>query len=166
MLARGNGTVETVTGDHIVVRYDDLPKKDHEHPLVKFRRSNQDTTINQIPRVREGQKVKKGDLLADGPSTDQGELALGKNLLVALMPWEGYNYEDAIIISERLVKEDVLTSIHVKEHEVDSRDTKLGPEEITRDIPNLSEDIVADLDDRGIIRVGAKSHLATCSSAR
>ncbi|NDE20932.1 MAG: DNA-directed RNA polymerase subunit beta, partial [Actinobacteria bacterium] len=145
-----------VTGDRIVVRYDDLPKKDHEHDLVKFRRSNQDTTINQIPRVREGQKVKKGDLLADGPSTDQGELALGKNLLVALMPWEGYNYEDAIIISERLVKEDVLTSIHVKEHEVDSRDTKLGPEEITRDIPNLSEDIVADLDDRGIIRVGAE----------
>jgi len=156
VLARDNGVVELVTGDRIVVKYDDLPKKGHEHDLVKFRRSNQDTTINQIPRVREGQKVKKGDLLADGPSTDQGELALGKNLLVALMPWEGYNYEDAIIISERLVKEDVLTSIHVKEHEVDSRDTKLGPEEITRDIPNLSEDIVADLDDRGIIRVGAE----------
>ncbi|MFM7306560.1 MAG: DNA-directed RNA polymerase subunit beta, partial [Actinomycetota bacterium] len=156
VLARDNGVVELVTGDRIVVKYDDLSKKEHEHDLVKFRRSNQDTTINQIPRVREGQKVKKGDLLADGPSTDQGELALGKNLLVALMPWEGYNYEDAIIISERLVKEDVLTSIHVKEHEVDSRDTKLGPEEITRDIPNLSEDIVADLDDRGIIRVGAE----------
>ena len=156
VLAKADGVVESVTGDHIVVRYDDLPKKEHEHPLVKFRRSNQDTTINQIPRVREGQKVKKGDLLADGPSTDHAELALGKNLLVALMPWEGYNYEDAIIISERLVKEDVLTSIHIKEHEVDSRDTKLGPEEITRDIPNLSEDIVADLDDRGIIRVGAE----------
>jgi DNA-directed RNA polymerase subunit beta len=155
LLAKDDGVVETVTGDRIVVRYENLPKKDHEHILVKFRRSNQDTTINQLPRVREGQKVKKGDLLADGPSTDQGELALGKNLLVALMPWEGYNYEDAIIISERLVKEDVLTSIHVKEHEVDSRDTKLGPEEITRDIPNLSEDIVADLDDKGIIRVGA-----------
>ncbi|MGA1387971.1 MAG: DNA-directed RNA polymerase subunit beta, partial [Ilumatobacteraceae bacterium] len=155
LLAKDDGVVETVTGDRIVVRYENLPKKDHEHVLVKFRRSNQDTTINQLPRVREGQKVKKGDLLADGPSTDQGELALGKNLLVALMPWEGYNYEDAIIISERLVKEDVLTSIHVKEHEVDSRDTKLGPEEITRDIPNLSEDIVADLDDKGIIRVGA-----------
>ena len=155
VLAKDDGVVETVTGVNIVVRYENLPKKDHEHVLVKFRRSNQDTTINQLPRVREGQKVKKGDLLADGPSTDQGELALGKNLLVALMPWEGYNYEDAIIISERLVKEDVLTSIHVKEHEVDSRDTKLGPEEITRDIPNLSEDIVADLDDRGIIRVGA-----------
>ncbi|MGA1139580.1 MAG: DNA-directed RNA polymerase subunit beta, partial [Ilumatobacteraceae bacterium] len=155
LLAKDDGVVETVTGDRIVVRYENLPKKDHEHVLVKFRRSNQDTTINQLPRVREGQKVKKGDLLADGPSTDQGELALGKNLLVALMPWEGYNYEDAIIISERLVKDDVLTSIHVKEHEVDSRDTKLGPEEITRDIPNLSEDIVADLDDKGIIRVGA-----------
>ncbi|MGA1032366.1 MAG: DNA-directed RNA polymerase subunit beta, partial [Ilumatobacteraceae bacterium] len=155
LLAKDDGVVETVTGDRIVVRYENLPKKDHEHVLVKFRRSNQDTTINQLPRVREGQKVKKGDLLADGPSTDQGELALGKNLLVAFMPWEGYNYEDAIIISERLVKEDVLTSIHVKEHEVDSRDTKLGPEEITRDIPNLSEDIVADLDDKGIIRVGA-----------
>ncbi|MGA1454883.1 MAG: DNA-directed RNA polymerase subunit beta, partial [Ilumatobacteraceae bacterium] len=149
VLAKGDGVVESVSGDHIVVRYDDLPKKEHDHPLVKFRRSNQDTTINQIPRVREGQKVKKGDLLADGPSTDHAELALGKNLLVALMPWEGYNYEDAIIISERLVKEDVLTSIHIKEHDVDSRDTKLGPEEITRDIPNLSEDIVADLDDRG-----------------
>ena len=129
VLAKADGVVESVTGDHIVVRYDDLPKKEHEHPLVKFRRSNQDTTINQIPRVREGQKVKKGDLLADGPSTDHAELALGKNLLVALMPWEGYNYEDAIIISERLVKEDVLTSIHIKEHEVDSRDTKLGRSE-------------------------------------
>ncbi|MGA1359346.1 MAG: DNA-directed RNA polymerase subunit beta, partial [Ilumatobacteraceae bacterium] len=104
LLAKDDGVVETVTGDRIVVRYENLPKKDHEHVLVKFRRSNQDTTINQLPRVREGQKVKKGDLLADGPSTDQGELALGKNLLVALMPWEGYNYEDAIIISERLVK--------------------------------------------------------------
>ena len=156
VLAKGDGVVESVSGDHIVVRYDDLPKKEHDHPLVKFRRSNQDTTINQIPRVREGQKVKKGDLLADGPSTDHAESALGKNLLVALMPWEGYNYEDAIIISERLVKEDVLTSIHIKEHDVDSRDTKLGPEEITRDIPNLSEDIVADLDDRGIIRIGAE----------
>jgi hypothetical protein len=106
--------------------------------------------------VKEGQRVEKGDLLADGPSTDMGELALGKNLLVAFMPWEGYNFEDAIILSERLVKEDVLTSIHIKEYEVDARDTKLGPEEITRDIPNLSDDILADLDDRGIIRVGAE----------
>ena len=109
-----------------------------------------------MPRVKEGQKVAKGDIIADGPSTDMGELALGKNLLVALMPWEGYNFEDAIILSERLVKDDVLTSIHIHEHEVDARDTKLGPEEITRDIPNLSEDILRDLDDRGIIRVGAE----------
>ncbi len=108
------------------------------------------------PRVHEGDKVVKGTILADGPSTDHGELALGKNLLVALMPWEGYNFEDAIILSERLVKDDVLTSIHIHEHEVDARDTKLGPEEITRDIPNLSDDILADLDDRGIIRVGAE----------
>ncbi len=106
--------------------------------------------------MAEGQKVSKGDILADGPSTDNGELALGKNLLVAFMPWEGYNFEDAIILSERLVKDDVLTSIHIKEHEIDARDTKLGPEEITRDIPNLSEEILADLDERGIIRVGAE----------
>ncbi|NBN91019.1 MAG: DNA-directed RNA polymerase subunit beta, partial [Actinobacteria bacterium] len=118
--------------------------------------SNQDTCINQVIRVREGEKVKKGDLLVDGPSTDLGELALGKNLLVALMPWEGYNFEDAIILSERLVKDDVLTSIHIHEHEVDARDTKLGAEEISRDIPNLSDDILRDLDDRGIIRVGAE----------
>ena len=106
--------------------------------------------------VREGDKVKQGDILADGPSTDNGELALGKNLLVAFMPWEGYNFEDAIILSERLVKDDVLTSIHIHEHEIDARDTKLGPEEITRDIPNLSEEILADLDERGIIRIGAE----------
>ena len=104
----------------------------------------------------EGQKVKAGDVLAEGPSTDNGELALGKNLLVAFMPWEGYNFEDAIILNERLVRDDVLTSIHIHEHEVDARDTKLGPEEITRDIPNLSEEILADLDERGIIRVGAE----------
>ena len=140
----------------IVVAYDNLKKSEGEHKLFKFRRSNQDTCINHVVRVKEGQKVQKGDLLADGPSTDQGELALGKNLLVAFMPWEGYNFEDAIILSERLVKEDVLTSIHIKEYEVDARDTKLGPEEITRDIPNLSDDILADLDDRGIIRVGAE----------
>ena len=108
------------------------------------------------PLVREGDKVKKGDVLADGPSTDDGELALGKNLLVAFMPWEGYNFEDAIILSERLVHDDVLTSIHIHEHEIDARDTKLGPEEITRDIPNLSEEILKDLDERGIIRVGAE----------
>src|SRR5665811_1188087 len=120
------------------------------------RRSNQNTSINQKVIVEEGQKVNAGDVLADGPSTQEGELALGKNLLVAFMPWEGYNYEDAIILSERLVKDDVLTSIHIEEHEVDARDTKLGAEEITRDIPNLSEEILADLDERGIIRIGAE----------
>ncbi len=149
-----DGEVTDVSGDSITLQYKNAGKKVYR--LSKFRRSNQDTCINQMPRVKEGQKVKKNDIIADGPSTDMGELALGKNLLVALMPWEGYNFEDAIILSERLVKDDVLTSIHIHEHEVDARDTKLGPEEITRDIPNLSEDILRDLDDRGIIRVGAE----------
>ena len=152
--AEDDGEVLEVTGDTITVQYSTLGKKIYR--LAKFRRSNQDTCINQRPRVVEGQKFRKGTILADGPSTDAGELALGKNLLVALMPWEGYNFEDAIILSERLVRDDVLTSIHIHEHEVDARDTKLGPEEITRDIPNLSDDILADLDDRGIIRVGAE----------
>ena len=156
VLAKDDGVVESITGASIVIKYENLPKREHEHKLFKFLRSNQDTCINQVVRVKEGQKVKKGDLIADGPSTDEGELALGKNLLVALMPWEGYNFEDAIILSERLVKEDVLTSIHIHEYEVDARDTKLGAEEISRDIPNLSEEILADLDDRGIIRVGAE----------
>ncbi|WP_241432142.1 DNA-directed RNA polymerase subunit beta [Ilumatobacter nonamiensis] len=149
-----DGEVTEVTGDTITVQYNDEGKKVYR--LNKFTRSNQDTCINQKPRVNEGDKLKKGTIIADGPSTDHGELALGKNLLVAFMPWEGYNFEDAIILSERLVKDDVLTSIHIKEHEVDARDTKLGPEEISRDIPNLSDDILADLDDRGIIRVGAE----------
>ena len=149
-----DGEVSDVSGDSITVQYKNEGKKVYR--LAKFRRSNQDTSINQRPRVEEGDRVKKGSILADGPSTDHGELALGKNLLVAFMPWEGYNFEDAIILSERLVKDDVLTSIHIKEHEVDARDTKLGPEEISRDIPNLSDDILADLDDRGIIRVGAE----------
>ncbi len=148
------GEVTEVTGDTITVQYQTLGRKVYK--LSKFRRSNQDTCINQRPKVVEGQKVATGTILADGPSTDQGELALGKNLLVALMPWEGYNFEDAIILSERLVHDDVLTSIHIHEHEVDARDTKLGPEEISRDIPNLSDDMLADLDDRGIIRVGAE----------
>jgi DNA-directed RNA polymerase subunit beta len=154
VLAEDDGTVLEVSGETISVDYAKRGRRVHR--LQKFRRSNQDTCINQLPRVREGQRVKRGDVLADGPSTDMGELALGKNLLVALMPWEGYNFEDAIILSERLVKDDVLTSIHIHEHEVDARDTKLGPEEITRDIPNLSEDILRDLDERGIIRVGAE----------
>jgi DNA-directed RNA polymerase subunit beta len=152
--AEDDGEVSEVTGDSITVQYKNDGKRVYR--LAKFRRSNQDTCINQKPRVKEGDRFKKDTILADGPSTDAGELALGKNLLVAFMPWEGYNFEDAIILSERLVKDDVLTSIHIKEHEVDARDTKLGPEEISRDIPNLSDDILADLDDRGIIRVGAE----------
>jgi DNA-directed RNA polymerase subunit beta len=152
--ASDDGEVVEVTGATITVQYKTAGKKTYK--LSKFRRSNQDTCINQRPKVVEGDIVKKGTIIADGPSTDMGELALGKNLLVAFMPWEGYNFEDAIILSERLVKDDVLTSIHIHEHEVDARDTKLGPEEITRDIPNLSDDILADLDDRGIVRVGAE----------
>jgi len=157
--ATGDGDVTEVSGTSITVTY--KPKGEEPggkvvYPLSKFRRSNQDTCINHRVRVKDGDKVVKGTILADGPSTDHGELALGKNLLVALMPWEGYNFEDAIILSERLVKDDVLTSIHIKEHEVDARDTKLGAEEISRDIPNLSDDILRDLDERGIIRVGAE----------
>jgi len=154
IIAEDDGVVSEVDGNIIVAEYKSKGRKVYR--LLKFERSNQDTCINQKPIVVEGQKVAKGDILAHGPSTDNGELALGKNLVVAFMPWEGYNFEDAIILSERLVKDDVLTSIHIHEHEIDARDTKLGPEEITRDIPNLSEEILADLDDRGIIRVGAE----------
>jgi len=163
ILAEGSGVVSEVSGEHITVDYspeamgrDGRPLGRKIYRLPKFRRSNQNTCLNAKSRVFEGMQVEKGDILADGPSTDRGELALGKNLLVAFMPWEGYNYEDAIIISERLVRDDVLTSIHIEEHEVDARDTKLGAEEITRDIPNLSEEILADLDERGIIRIGAE----------
>ncbi|MGA1346442.1 MAG: DNA-directed RNA polymerase subunit beta, partial [Ilumatobacteraceae bacterium] len=152
--ALDDGVVTEITGEIITVNYAKLGKRTHK--LSKFRRSNQDTCINHRPRVVEGDKVVKGAVLADGPSTDHGELALGKNLLVAFMPWEGYNFEDAIILSERLVRDDVLTSIHIHVHQIDARDTKLGPEEITRDIPNLSDDILADLDERGIIRIGAE----------
>ena len=154
VIASADGTVVEVDGDRIVLDYAKLGPT--EIPLRKFERSNQDTCISQKPLVRRGDKVSAGDVLADGPSTDHGELALGKNLLVAFMSWEGYNFEDAIILSERLVRDDVLTSIHIHEHEIDARDTKLGSEEITRDIPNLSDDILADLDHRGIIRVGAE----------
>ncbi|MBA3628481.1 MAG: DNA-directed RNA polymerase subunit beta [Actinobacteria bacterium] len=152
ILAEEDGVVEEVSADQIVVKHgaEHIPYR-----LDKYQRSNQSTCINQRPIVREGQKVKKGDILADGPSTDMGELALGANLLVAFMSFEGYNFEDAIIVSERLVKEDLLSSIHIEEYEVDARDTKLGAEEITGDIPNVSEDVLADLDERGIIRVGA-----------
>jgi DNA-directed RNA polymerase subunit beta len=155
IMAEADGRVAEVTGDTITVEYDDgIGRKTYR--LAKFRRSNQTTCINQRPLVDEGQELKKGEVLADGPSTDHGELALGKNLLVAFMSWEGSNFEDAIILSERLVRDDVLTSIHIEEHEIDARDTKLGAEEITRDIPNLSEEILKDLDERGIIRIGAE----------
>jgi DNA-directed RNA polymerase subunit beta len=154
LLADDEGTVLQVNGNTITVDYKKGGKRTHR--LHKFRRSNQGTCINQKPVVSAGDVVKKGDILADGPSTHAGELALGKNLLVAFMPWKGHNFEDAIVISERLVKDDVLTSIHIEEHEIDARDTKLGAEEITRDIPNLSDEILRDLDPRGIIRIGAE----------
>src|SRR5216684_1124 len=154
ILAEEPGVVEEVSADYVVVR--GIGGDRREYRLHKFQRSNQGTCINQKPVISEGDQVQVGSVIADGPSTDKGELALGKNLLVAFMPWEGHNFEDAIVLSERLVKEDVLTSIHIEAHEVDARDTKLGAEEITRDIPNLSEEILKDLDERGIIRIGAE----------
>ncbi|MCJ7832185.1 MAG: DNA-directed RNA polymerase subunit beta, partial [Actinobacteria bacterium] len=154
IIAQTEGVVEEVSADEIQVKEKNGKVKFYK--LLKFRRSNQGTCVNQKPLVKAGDEVVKGQILADGPSTEMGELALGKNLMVAFMPWEGHNYEDAIIISSRLVKEDVLTSIHIEEHEVDARDTKLGAEEITRDIPNVSEEILKDLDERGIVRIGAE----------
>ena len=153
VLASKAGVVTEVSSQLITVAQDDGEYT--TYALEKFTRSNQGTSINQRPIVSEGQRVEAGQVLADGPSTDEGELALGKNLLVAFMSWEGHNYEDAIILSQRLVQDDVLSSIHIEEHEIDARDTKLGPEEITRDIPNVSEEVLADLDERGIIRIGA-----------
>ena len=154
VLAEKAGVVEDVTADYVTVMADDGTRR--TYPIGKFERSNQGTCSNQRPIVQEGVRVEEREVLADGPSTDQGEMSLGKNLLVAIMPWEGHNYEDAIILSQRLVEEDVLTSIHIEEHEIDARDTKLGAEEITRDIPNVSDDVLADLDERGIIRIGAE----------
>ncbi|OXR43705.1 DNA-directed RNA polymerase subunit beta [Nocardia cerradoensis] len=148
------GVVEEVSADYITVVHDDGTRRSYR--LRKFSRTNQGTCANQRPIVDEGQRVAGGDVLADGPATENGEMALGKNLLVAIMPWEGHNYEDAIILSQRLVEEDVLTSIHIEEHEIDARDTKLGAEEITRDIPNVSDEVLADLDERGIVRIGAE----------
>ncbi|HHU61138.1 MAG TPA: DNA-directed RNA polymerase subunit beta [Natronincola sp.] len=153
VLAKNDGIVEKITGREIVVKT--AQGRDH-YKLLKFQRSNQGTCINQKPRCVVGQQVKAGELLADGPSTDQGELALGKNVVVAFVPWEGYNYEDAILLSEELVKDDVFTSIHIEEYESQARDTKLGPEEITRDIPNVGEDSLKNLDERGIVRIGAE----------
>lgn len=148
------GVVEEVSADYITVMADDGSR--FTYRMRKFNRSNHGTCANQKPIVDTGQRVEAGQVLADGPCTENGEMALGRNLLVAVMPWEGHNYEDAIILSSRLVEEDVLTSIHIEEHEVDARDTKLGAEEITRDIPNVSEEVLADLDERGIIRIGAE----------
>jgi len=154
IVAEKAGVVEQVSSDLVTVANDDATRS--TYLVAKFRRSNQGTCFNQKPIAYEGQRVEVGQVIADGPCTDNGEMALGRNLLVAFMPWEGHNYEDAIILSQRLVQYDVLSSIHIEEHEVDARDTKLGPEEITRDIPNVSEEVLADLDDRGIIRIGAE----------
>jgi len=154
ILAEKPGVVEESCADYVTVMNDDGTRTTYH--IQKFRRSNQGTCFNQKPVVEEGQRVEERQVLADGPCTDEGEMALGKNLLVAFMPWEGHNYEDAIILSQRLVQDDVLSSIHIEEHEVDARDTKLGPEEITRDIPNVSDEVLADLDERGIIRIGAE----------
>src|SRR5277367_341690 len=154
ILADKAGVVEESSADYVTVMNDDGTRT--TYLVSKFRRSNQGTCFNQKPVVEEGDRVEEREVLADGPCTDTGEMALGKNLLVAFMPWEGHNYEDAIILSQRLVQDDVLSSIHIEEHEVDARDTKLGPEEITRDIPNVSDEVLADLDERGIIRIGAE----------
>ena len=154
ILAEEDGEVVKVSAQYVSVRYQNLGLK--EYKLIKFLRSNHATCVNQRPIVKAGQKVSKGEVIVDGPSTCNGEIGLGKNILMGFMTWEGYNYEDAILLNERMVKEDVFTSIHIEEYETESRDTKLGPEEITRDIPNVGEDALKDLDERGIIRVGAE----------
>ena len=156
VLTKEDGVVEKVAADQIVIKGDSGIR--HMHKLIKFARSNQSCCINYRPIVKEGERVKRNDIIADGPAMDNGELALGKNILIGFMTWEGYNYEDAVLISEELVKNDVFTSIHVEEYECEARDTKLGPEEITRDIPNVSEDTLKDLDEQGIIRIGAEVH--------
>ena len=154
ILSEDNGEVVKVTGDEIIIKNESGKKQ--TYTLRKFKRTNGGTCINQRPIVKEGEIVKRGDVIADGPSTDKGEMALGKNLLIAFTTWEGYNYEDAILLNERLVKEDVLTSLHIEDYDCECRDTKLGPEEITRDIPNVGEDSLRDLDEEGIIRIGAE----------
>jgi DNA-directed RNA polymerase subunit beta len=156
--ARRPGVVEYVTSTEIVIKPDKVKNKDEKdhYPLIKYQRTNQDTCFNQRPIIRVGDKVKEGDILADGPATLQGELSLGRNVLVGFVPWNGYNYEDAILISEKVVKEDIFTSIHIKEFSTEVRETKLGPEKLTRDIPNTNEKSLEQLDEEGIIRVGAK----------
>ncbi|MGV0635041.1 DNA-directed RNA polymerase subunit beta [Mycolicibacillus trivialis] len=154
VVAEKAGVIEEVSADYVTVMADDGSRQ--TYMMRKFNRSNHGTCANQRPIVDAGQRVEDGQVIADGPCTENGEMALGKNLLVAIMPWEGHNYEDAIILSNRLVEEDVLTSIHIEEHEIDARDTKLGAEEITRDIPNISDEVLADLDERGIVRIGAE----------
>ncbi|CLL34566.1 DNA-directed RNA polymerase subunit beta [Mycobacterium tuberculosis] len=154
VVAEESGVIEEVSADYITVMHDNGTRRTYR--MRKFARSNHGTCANQCPIVDAGDRVEAGQVIADGPCTDDGETALGKNLLVAIMPWEGHNYEDAIILSNRLVEEDVLTSIHIEEHEIDARDTKLGAEEITRDIPNISDEVLADLDERGIVRIGAE----------
>ena len=154
--AKGPGVITRVSATNISVSYDDGNTADYT--LTKFARSNQGTCVNQRPIVTLNQRVEKGDVIADGPATDHGEISLGKNALVGFMTWEGYNYEDAVLINEKMVRNDVYTSIHIEKHEIEARDTKLGPEEITRDIPNVSDDLLSNLDERGIIRVGAEVH--------
>ncbi|MGN0488271.1 MAG: DNA-directed RNA polymerase subunit beta [Ruminococcus sp.] len=156
VLAEGDGTVSSVDADHITVVYDDGNVK--EYGIIKFLRSNQGTCINQIPVVDKGQRVTKGTVLVDGPAIKNGEVALGKNALIGFMTWEGYNYEDAVLISEKIVREDKYTSIHINEYDTEARDTKLGAEEITRDIPNVGDDMLKDLDENGIIHIGAEVH--------
>src|SRR6516225_9426299 len=162
VVCRRSGIVDSIDSERIIVRVESAEDGHFSrevgadiYSLTKFKRSNQNTCINQKPIVRKGDRVMKGQVLADGPCTEKGELALGRNVLVAFMPWRGYNFEDAILVSERLVKDDYYTSIHIEEFEIEARDTKLGPEEITRDIPNVSETYLRDLDESGIIRIGA-----------
>ena len=156
VLAKAGGTVTKVSADSVTILEDDGTHRYYE--LIKFMRSNQGTCTNQRPIVAAGDRVEKGDVIADGPATDHGEISLGKNALVGFMTWEGYNYEDAVLINEKLVRDDVYTSVHIEEYETEARDTKLGPEEITRDIPNVGDDALANLDERGIIRIGAEVH--------
>jgi len=160
VICKRSGVVDSVDSERIIVRADDSDEDERDadlYRLIKFKRSNQNTCINQKPLVLEGDRVEAGQVLADGPATDMGELALGRNILVAFMPWRGYNFEDAILVSERLVKNDSFTSIHIEELDLEARDTKLGPEEITRDIPNVSEEALKDLDESGIVRIGAEA---------